>query len=326
MLVFCFASRPSVSSQAQTQLAATLIVVYEGVELRRANTDVWLPLEQHAQMPFGAGDQLRTDLTGRGRLRFDEQGEVLLLPNSSLQLVTYAGDPVELRLRLTQGYSVHTSESAPHIQHYAVETSHLVITQPAELFAVQKLRDSSSVVVALGTAEVQAGAQVQQVSAREGLRSDQQRQQSATLEGLPHFAQLEAQLDSCTGLVAAQSRDSLNVRAGPGEGYFAIGLVDNGETVQIVAQTPLGERYRVRYLSAFGWVIASGVITTCRDLPILPYDAGERFVGIVEPDSWEAALLQPFFGTLEDDPLFYGQYIQIPFVPETEDAAETLSG
>lgn len=327
VLVFCFASRSSVSGQAHTERAATLIVVYEGVELRRANTEAWLPLEQRAQMPIGAGDQLRTNLTGRGRLIFEEQGEVLLLPNSSLQLLTYAGAPLELRLRLIQGYSVHQVPSAAPALRYEVETSHFVITQPADLFAVQKLRDSSSVVVAQGTAQVQAGAQAQQVVAGEGLRGDEQRQQSAALEGLPHFAQLEGQLDGCAGLVAAQSRDSLNVRAGPGEGYFAIGLVDNGETVQIVAQTPLGERYRVRYLSAFGWVIASGVITSCSDLPIVPYDAGERFVGVVQPEDRETALLQPFFGTLEDDPLFYGQYIQIPFVPEIEEeSAETQTG
>ncbi|MBZ0289076.1 MAG: hypothetical protein K8I30_15765, partial [Anaerolineae bacterium] len=93
----------SLNSQAQdSEYSARLRIMQAGVEIRRVNTTEWLPLPLNAEAPLGTGDSLRTDGTGRALLTFLENVEVLILTETTVDIVTFqaANDHLQLALKV----------------------------------------------------------------------------------------------------------------------------------------------------------------------------------------------------------------------------------
>jgi hypothetical protein len=298
--------------QAQLPYSAALRVLNVGVEFRRLNTEAWERVRQHAEMPFGAGDVLRLNDEGRALITFADGVELLVLPHGELEILQFeqAGDTLTLRLRFS-GQAAGAVTDPARFSQFEIETAQGVVTQPAQHFALQVDESAARLIAAAGTAVFDAGGDTVSVSAGEGARITADGIETANYLASPmHFARLDSLLDACPGTARATERDSVNIRQGPGSGYDIIGEVPNGAPVEIVATTPQRDRYRVRFLSGFGWVVADGIVTACADLPVLPYDTLERVYGVIGITADDTRLLEAFFGTWRDDYLFY------PIIPE----------
>lgn len=303
----------SVPSHAQpSELAAKLSVIYPGVSLRRANTDVWLPVTQGAEMPFGAGDVVRTDAKGRVFLTFSELGQALILPQTEFQLLAFDPDtPDQPVIHVSFiGRTVYALDS--QAVEFQIQTEHASLTAPAEHFAMQiDDQDNLYVLVAEGMVAVTTSQGTVEVPAGNGLRVRQ---------GLPDpmipltqpasFAYVEAELDGCDGLAQSSEDPYLNVRTGSGLGYPIIGVIDNNTTIRLVGISNTRDRYRVQFRSGFGWVVTGAVITDCANLTQYPDDWQENAGGVERAEADEVSLLSPFFGFPEEDDWFYPLYQQ----------------
>lgn len=292
---------------AQGRYAAVLRVLNTGVEFRRINTEAWERARLNAEMPFGAGDTLRLNGEGRALITFAEGAELLLLPYSEVELLAFeqVDAALSLRLRLS-GQAVIATSDAVEFSTFEARMAFATVTQPARHFALQSDAGATRVIVAVGTASLDVDGTAVSVRAGDGVRvTADSVEPAAALTPPMHFARLDSTLDACLGVAQATERDSVNIRQGPGNGYDIIGEVLNGESVEIVATTPQRDRYRIRFLSAFGWVVASGVVASCPELPIMPYDTLELVYGVIGITADDTRLLTPFFGARRDDYLFY---------------------
>lgn len=296
------------SLRAQLPYAAALRILHSGVDIRRVNTQAWLPLMQYAEMPVGAGDRLRLNQEGRALITFASGADMLLLPYSQLELVAFeqeAGGDLALHARFT-GQGVIAVSPETTFSAFSITMPHAVITQPAQHFALQADTDHARVISAAGVVEIDAADQRIRVEAGDGVRlTAGSVDYAASLDSPMHFARLDSALDGCQGTARATERDSVNIRQGPGNGYAVIGEFLNGAEVIIMGMTPDGERYRVLFLSGFGWVVANGIVNACAGLPVYAYDTLEQVISVHDISDDDERLLTPFFGTWRDDYRFY---------------------
>lgn len=297
----------------ESERAALLRVIYDEVEVRRADTDEWLPLTVGSESPFGVGDILRTSPYGRVYLTFDDGLETLVLPSSTLELLAFEG-ATETRLHMrVEGRSVHLTPFSQTFESYRLETSFYVVVSPAQHFAVQTSGGAEgisdgAISVTRGSASVETTTgTVIDVETGFGLRvRDGESQPTPIVLAYPaHFAQMEGMLDGCPGLIMARGEENLNVRVGPGLGYDEVGIAENEVTVPLLGVTIGGDRYRIPFLSGFGWILAIGVQTDCDNLPVYPYNTLEVNNGVIQAEAREIELLKPFYGSPEEDYWFY---------------------
>lgn len=297
-------------AKAQQPLAAVVEITYAGVELKRANTDVWLPLPVGAQAPFGVGDTLRTDKTGRALLSFDAAAETLLLPLSEYLLQTFEETDQQfmLRLQLLNGRSIQRINDATRISSYQLNMQHMTLEQPTELFTTQVQPDTASdVIVAQGNITLNKGQDSLRLEAGSGLRAAETFGEVVEIIPPQGFSYLSVTSDTCRGLIKATipGETSVSVRLGPGEGYLLLGNIPNDTTVPIIGEADVGGRLLTPYLSTYGWLIPSGVmLQSCDNLPVVPAEK-QIIYGVVNPTSFEMDLLVPFFGNPTENSRFY---------------------
>ncbi|MDX2074785.1 MAG: SH3 domain-containing protein [bacterium] len=299
-------------SQAQTDYAALLRVERDGVEILRANTQVWISLPVGAETPFGVGDTVRTDFFGRAWITFLDDTVAFVLPTSQLTLADFSVDEDQAAgVHITQlGRIIYEIPDMTPFADFRIITPHLHLITPAEHFAVQTTEDSTWVVVASGEALVTDETENLQTSLRigEGVgvrATEADFSPPIPLEYPTTFAQLDGKIDGCAGVIDPRNRENLNVRVGPTRNYDVIGTFARGDVVQLMGQSPNGERYRVVYKSHFGWILALEVRNACDNLPVYDYNTLERQYGVIAPSEDELRLLVPFFGLPEQDDWFY---------------------
>lgn len=303
LFVFVF----TLHAAASDGYAAVLRISYTGVEIRRANTDAWIALSEGAEMPFGAGDSLRTDNTGRAFLLFEQQGEVMILPRTTYELTAYSTDDALITL--------HQHVIGRSVQHmpanfsgdFLLETGQITLTQPATLFAVwAEANQPATVAVDQGEAVLttQEGESIS-IPAGAGIYFGSSTLTPVSLQSPINPARLIAAQESCVGTVDTIENIELRVRTQPGLGYFKMGAFDEGASIQLLGRNANSTWYRVRYTSDLGWVEALAVKTACTNLPVLPDTPAFDIYGIINIQSDELALLEPFYGRPADDKWFY---------------------
>ncbi len=251
----------STSAQATTDSAAILTITYEGVGIQRVGTQAWLSLPKGAIAPVGTGDILKTNELGRAYLLFNGY-EVLLLPNSQLEIVLYRSDELHLRVR---GRSVHF---APPIAGFSLETINTTLSDLPGHFALQSEPDRDYWVVGAGELHLDG----ETLKRGEGARVTSAGVEAVDFpQGAVSFARIEGALDGCLGHVKTVQGVELRARGGPKTTFFFITAFDNGDPVQLMgyADTNNGRWYRVQVLSQFGWVLGAAIETTCTGLPDL---------------------------------------------------------
>jgi uncharacterized protein YraI len=315
--------------QDAAPLAAALKIIFDGVEVRRANTDGWFPMRAGAQMAFGIGDSLRTDLSGRAWIEFDG-ARALVLPASIFTIRDYpstgivdvevsgraiheiAEDGIVYRVfePMTAGLNVRAdapalfaTQARPYRRISLLEP--LNRGQPS-LIAVAAAAERPLEIGSSGAVERQFGAGEGVFSLISGAPSPPQR-----LTGLLHFVEVEILNTpvSCAAVARPTVAPRLVARIGPAEQYRSLGAIDFGVPLRIVGRTEDGLRYRIAYYSAYAWVVANGVALDpgCDPtaLPVFSYETVELPLGVIAVTPEELPLLQPFYGTPTDDPWFY---------------------
>jgi hypothetical protein len=293
------------SANTQIAYAARLEVTYEGVELRRAGTVRWLTLPDNAIAPLGAGDQIRTDATGRTLIHFRDDSTLLLLPETAYTLEEYSVDAGTIRLyaRL-DGAGLQTVNN---IANFRLEAFNMTITEAEGQFALWSDRFTpDSVTVATGHAMLQSATSITRLETGQGYRYQPHTPDVQAFEPPLNRARLIGVLDGCPGLVTTiEATRGVLVRTGAGTGYQRRGLIEDDRTVPLLARTQSGFWTRIQYASGFGWVVSDAVTTDC-DLPRLPDDTPEEDIRrAINADPRERELLRPFYGNPALDGWFY---------------------
>lgn len=315
--------------QEAEPLAAVLKIIFDGVEVRRANTDGWLPMRAGAQMAFGIGDSLRTDLSGRAWVEFDG-ARALVLPASVFTIRDYPSassidvevsgraiheideDGITYRVfePITPGFNVR-AESPALFATQARPYRSIPLLEPLNrgrpsVIAVAAAAERPLEIRSFDTADMTFRAGEGVFSPLFDAPSPPQR-----LPGLLHFVEVEILNTpvSCAAVARPTVAPRLNARIGPAEQYRSLGAIDFGVPLRVVGRTEDGLRYRIAYYSAYAWVVANGVALEpgCDPtaLPVFSYETVELPLGVIAVTPEELPLLQPFYGTPTDDPWFY---------------------
>ncbi len=291
-------------------LAALLEVVYGGVEVRRAETEVWLPLQVGAVMPTGDGDTYRTDETGRALITLPEaDGELLVLPNSEFTLANYV-DPG------ANGPLVNTHLERGEVVGRVVGATGLRLDSPGGFndmqvdvfpahFAVAQFAEARVIVVWRGEYTVTNLGELQ----AEEVRYDILPGNFTADAPLPHPspASVVGLADGCPATITTTNGRDLNARTGPSTNNLLLGQFPDGADVRVMGIVAAGGWIRVQFRSGFGWVERLAVELDDPDcaLPILPDDSFDLPRIIYDPTVRELDLLEPFYGNRRYDPIFY---------------------
>jgi hypothetical protein len=297
-------------TQAQAgDLAVVLEVVYGGVELQRADTVEWKPLLPGAVMPAGAGDRIRTATDGRVLLTLDAaNAEILVLPNTVFQIETYTdGSPPTFAGTVFQGDTVHQVRGMADYTVRADGTPLVAdVSSNAQVnhLLVSSREGADTLLVAAGT----IGVGDDEIGEDMTLFVDAERREVLSELSPPYNpASVIGLLDGCAATIVTSDGQNLNARIGPGTANLQLGQFPDQAAGRVMGLVQAGGWYRVQFRSGFGWVERLAVIiedSTC-PLPTLPDDAFDLPSTIFNVSEREQALLQPFYGTPEDDPIFY---------------------
>jgi hypothetical protein len=296
------------AATAQDARAILLSILHEGVEMRRVHTEAWLPLTPGAELPITEGDAVRTSESARLRITLLGAGEMLVLPNTTLEVQTLkTGAEGEIDVELVmQGVVVVDVRSPERFRSFALVADSLTVNRPASRFAVRALPGfPPSLIVAEGEAAGVVDGETVMVEAGYALRADHE---PVRLEVPASFAHLDALLDGCPGVVNTTNSVDLRVRVGATTRYYSLGDYPDGATITLLGITEDGRWVRAQYLSGYGWVEWLALETDCTELRVYPNESVELLLRVPLPQADEIELLSPFFGQPEDDPWFYNLY------------------
>ena len=299
---------------AQDNISAVIEVRYEGVEIGRENTDIWLPLPRGAIAFIGAGDTIRTDATGRVNILFDDTAHMLLLSNTDFTITSFLSHTGSLSLEgQVNGNAIIETSDATSFDEFNLQLNDLTITDPATLMGIWSFTDAiDAVTVADGIATVFANDTDITIPAESGYFAESDRLEATPFDPEWHAAGLEASLYGCKGQVKTAANAPLLVRAGPGRGFLTMGTLDVSRVVATMAETETTGWTRIQFLTGFGWIQSLAIESNCPDLPVLPDDSPqEKFVTVINVSDEEEAILQPFFQSPATNVFSY-QFVRNP--------------
>lgn len=248
---------PGWSLSAQSELAAVLEVLSEGVEVQRVNTADWLPVRVEAIV--GVGDSIRTDATGRVRITYFADGtDTELLPNTEYLINRFEGNRTSFNLAVTvrQGQTMQRLNRLLDAgSSYNIYTPAMELTARGTAFAVRVERSGrSAMLVSEGRVGAQADDASAEVPAGFGVRADE------TLSDVvlaSTFEQLDAALDGCVATIRTTDDVSINVRLGASLDYPRVGTIAAAEIDRLFGVTEAGGWYRIAFRGGFGWILSS---------------------------------------------------------------------
>lgn len=295
---------PVISAQPAVERAAALTVVYDGVSVKLNGTADWRQLPVGAVTPIGRGDQIRTDATGRALLNYTENARSFILPDTTLTVDTYtANDGFQVTVTLA-GVALHQVDDP--VLWLTVNLTDYVAYDLRGLTATWSYEEASDAVsVATGTATVETAGEPVTLADFEGVQSDHTG--IIPLSERISRPRLIGAVSGCTGVVNTRDNLRLFIRAGAGEGFLPVGILEDGAEVPVMARTENGVWTRVQHLNGFGWMLSSAIDTDCPDIPALPDVSQETLIsGIENPTTAEVETwFRPFFGSPAFDGFFY---------------------
>lgn len=298
----------TVTAVAQDNISAVIVIDFEGAEIRRDNSDLWLPLPQNAIAFIGAGDTIRTDGEGRVDVLFNDDSHMLMLSNTEFTLNSFAqnNDLLSFEGAVTGNAIIKASSDLP-FESFNLMLNDIEITQPAALMSIWSFTDATDVVtVAEGLATIINNGTEIDVPAESGFFAEEDRTESVAFDPEWHAAGLEASLYGCEGVVQTANNVGLLVRTGPGRGFQAMGTLDVSRKVFLMANTETTGWTRIQFLTGFGWIQSLAVQSECTDLPVFSDDSPEeKFVTLVNVTDDEFVLLQPFFQSPAENAFVY---------------------
>ncbi|RMG77209.1 MAG: hypothetical protein D6711_02075 [Chloroflexi bacterium] len=284
--------------------SAVLTVHYGVVEVRRAGTEAWFSVPRGAVMPFGEGDTIRTNETGRAMIHFDDDSGVLIIGNSLFQLNEFR-QQVDNTFHVrgyVEGITLH--QYTLPLSLFEMATNELTVTQASQRFAIWAENDiADAVLSAEGELSLIQDEQSYTIMTNQGYHAAYQ----TILDLTPPLNEprLRSELEGCPGLIDTVNNLNLIVRNGSTVDTLPMGAIPDNTPILLLGISSSGRRYRLQFLNDFGWVDALAVETDCQDLPVFPIPYIEYSPYVVNVTEAEAAWLLPYFGAVEDDEWFY---------------------
>ncbi len=243
-------------SQSQ-QLAAQLLVNDATVEVKRANTNAWVPVR--AETIISAGDQIRTDEAGHASIDFlfiDLTMEIE--PATTARIIRYAeiNGQTEVVIQIDQGYTSQIYQAESTTQNYQMRLPGMILAMDTSASHV-RVEDNKRSAVLVDEGSVRAIAINEEVPIEKGfgVRSPVDERLSEVVEALD-FAQLDARLDGCAGTATPEGDFSFNVRMGPSENAPRIGTISATNINRYFGQTADAAWYRIPFGGYYGWFSA----------------------------------------------------------------------
>ncbi len=292
ILVLLFGLSLSFSlSQAQEQLAASLEVRADGVEMLHVNATNWLPIRVEAVVTVG--DRIRTDATGRAIITFFADGtDTEILPNSEYEILRYEGtsDAFTIRARVLAGQTIQRlTQLLDANSSYDIETPGMELVARGTVFAIRvESNGRSAMLVSEGAVDASKPDHDANVGPGFGIRAPVNEALSDVVRATT-FAELDAALDGCAFTPPTVADDlSFNVRSGPGRDFEQVGIVAPDQLNQVVGRTETGNWFRIFFRGWYGWIQASNarINTPCAGVRLFPDDYGpEDTARYTEPNA-----------------------------------------
>ncbi len=259
---------------AQEELVAALEVLNSGVEVKRVNTDVWIPIR--VETLVGQGDAVRTDGTGRARITFFVNGsETELEPNTEYVIREMQQTPSGVHFTIEVLAGITRQQIAQLLEgdsYYRVITPGMDITVRGTNFATRVEESGRS---ALLTFEGLVAASNDQAAAEippgYGVRAPVDAPLSDVVPATT-FEELDAALDGCTASFRTDADVRLAVRLAPSREAEFLGTLPPENITAVLGVNEEGSWYRIRYHDGYAWVSAVGMeVSVDEACPIARY-------------------------------------------------------
>ena len=249
------------SSEAQTNVVAFLTVDNAGVEMQRANTDLWVPVR--VESVIGGGDRVRTNNEGRASISFFGDDLMVEIETDTEVVITQAitnFDGYQIAVEIVQGQTrqmlVETSDANSTYEFKSPVMS--VILKEGEVEMMVEEDGSTAMLTESGMAFSVASGSVIEVKEGFGLRGDSDGDISAVLP-VRDFDQLDTAIDGLSGSFTTEADVLLNVRQGPSRDNNVLGTVSPGSIDTIMGVSDDGSWYRIPFRNNYGWISGAGL-------------------------------------------------------------------
>lgn len=305
LTILCLAVT-SLSAQSG-ELSAAVRILGDEVFFQRVNTDTEFLLSEGANAPFGIGDVIRTGQNGRVLITVNEDTQILVLPNSTYEIIDFSRDEAgHVSLGAQQeGIVLHDFNASTEDFTYQLETSTFSISQAEGRFLVWAVPTGlQAVTVSTGTLTLEFDDNEYFITDNRGF----------AIEGFDivvplsaplHASQAVARSVNCQGIVDTGGSEGLRLRAGAAIDYQIVDVLADGQAVSIVGATENGLWYRLPFQTGFGWIYSDFIVGTCVNLSEFVNLVDERPEQIDDATEIEIELLEPFYGTPQSNLVFF---------------------
>ncbi|GAB5493005.1 MAG: hypothetical protein Phog2KO_32200 [Phototrophicaceae bacterium] len=293
---------------AQSEKLSTVIeVIGDDISFQRANTSLVFELSEGSSAPFGIGDIISTGQNGRVLITVNEDAQLLVLPNSEYEITDFSRDDTgQISLEARQeGIVLHDFNASVDNFTYQLDATTFSVSQAEGRFVVWSIPTGlQAVTVANGDLIVAKDEEEYHLTENTGF----------AVEGFDIIVELDMPLHAsqvvglsinCQGTVDTGGTDGLRLRAGAALDYQVVDVLQDEQSVPIVGTTENGQWYRIPFQTGFGWIFSSFIEGTCLNLPEFMNLIDESPERIDDATAIEIELLEPFYGTPQNNSVFY---------------------
>lgn len=290
-----------VSVAQDGNLAAAMRVFGPSVIVDHVTATNTIALPPLSVTPFGIGDTVQTQNNGRVVFEFADFGSAILLPQGVFTLHDFrlVGGVPTLDATLE---GIMLFEGFDDNANLRLEATDFTLTNAASDFGVWSLaNDRATVMVRSGDLQLESGIQLASMEAwLPALQDD-----PLPMEAPYNPARLVGRELGCEGKIETIGNRRLLIREGTGQGYFAVGAIPNFTTITLTHLNSTSEWVRIQFQSGFGWMQRLAITTDCDLAATFPLEWEEDNANIRNITEFEIPLVEPYFGTVEDNTLFY---------------------
>lgn len=270
-----------IATAQDAELVASLEVLSAGVEVRRVDTENWVPI--NVETLIGQGDQIKTDASGSARIIFFADGtSTVLEPDTQVRILHFTGSEEKFDLSVEILFGVTRQQFGRLVESgstYEVETPGVAMTVRGTDFSV-RVEDGgrSALLTHEGVVQANASGTTSEVPPEFGVRSEIGMPLSDVVPATS-FDELDAALDGCAGSIETPADVKLNVRLSPGLDAEIVGSIAPADIGNLIGATEDGAWYRIPFRSGYAWVASAGmtinVTDNCPNIAVYDYDKVE---------------------------------------------------
>ncbi len=252
---------------AQEQLVASLEVLTAGVEVKRFDTDAWVPIR--VETLIGQGDAVRTDDTGRARITFFVNGsETELEPNTEyvLREMQQTSGGVHFTIEVLAGITrQQIAQLLEGDSYYRVITPGMDIIVRGTDFATRVEDTGRSALLTFdGLVQADHEGEDAEIPPGYGVRAPVDGELSDVVPAST-FEELDAALDGCGASFSTEADVRLSVRLAPSRDAEYVGSLPPQSITSVMGTNEDGNWYRIRYHDGYAWVSAVGMDVSVDD-------------------------------------------------------------